>query len=183
MAKKEVAKTKSSNKTDELDAMDTFICDMPINLKAKESEREKKLRHYLAFGLKPYSAALRAGYSVSYAKKQIYRRLRKDEELQSNVAATRAKIRERYLDFATDALPEIAWVEKRILSKLAANPDGITPTTAKVMRDLKKSAKVLSDDHPQIELIPVQVALQIQAIVQSQQEQPHKVTVVDVEDD
>jgi len=56
---------------------------------------------------------------------------------------------------------------KRILTNLAANPDSITPTTAKVMRDLKKSAGVLQDETAR----PVQVQINLALLQQSQEDQ------------
>ena len=61
------------------------------------------------------------------------------------------------MDFATDCLPEVAWIEKKVLSRLAENPDALNPTTAKVMRDLKKSAGVLREEIEQPAMVSVHI--------------------------
>ena len=157
---------KKSKELDALEAIDTFTADFGMDIDGVESEEDKKLVHYLAFGLRPRQAALRAGKPGWFANSKVYQLVNKNKAFQAKIEGVRSNIRERYMDFATDCLPEVAMVEKKILTSLASNPDTINPTTAKVMRDLKKSAGVLQDETAR----PVQVQINL-ALLQTHQEE------------
>jgi hypothetical protein len=178
-----MAKKNIGNDVGALDAIDTFATDFGVEIDGVEDESDRKLLHYLAFGVPPYRAALRAGKPIHYAKKTIYDKLKKNKKFQTQIDDIRGKIRERYLAFATDCLPEIAWVERKVLSNLAANPDSINPTTAKIMRDLKKTAGVLVDEPRTPEFMPVRIAIQVQAHLAQQQVNPQqlKTNIVDAD--
>jgi hypothetical protein len=162
--------TKSGNDNKELDALeaiDTFTADFGMDIDGVESDEDKKLVHYLAFGLNPRQAALRAGKPGWFANSKVYQLVNKDEAFKAKIDSVRSNIRERYMDFATDCLPEVALVEKKVLSSLAADPGSINPTTAKVMRDLKKTAGVLQDETAR----PVQVNINLALLQRGQEDQ------------
>jgi hypothetical protein len=165
-----MTKKKSNKKNKEIDALeaiDTFTADFGMDIDGIESEEDKKLVHYLAFGLRPRQAALRAGKPGWFANSKVYQLVNKNKAFQAKIEGVRSNIRERYLDFATDCLPEVALVEKKVLSSLAADPGSINPTTAKVMRDLKKSAGVLQDETVR----PVQVQINLALLQRGQEDQ------------
>jgi hypothetical protein len=181
-----MTKKNIGNDVGALDAIDTFATDFGVEIKGVKPGRPetickgvtedqvKKLIHYLAFRVKPKQAAERAGFPAWFCKGKVYRLLER-KWFQKKITDVRSKIRERYLAFATDCLPEIAFVEKKLLEKLAENPDGITPTTAKVMRDLKKSAGVLVDEPRTSEFVPMQIAISVQAHLAQQQAAPGQI--------
>jgi len=116
--------------------------------------------------MKPYPAALRAGYSKSYAKSGIYETLGLKKDLYKKVQGISKNFREVYPEFCTNMLPDIAYIERRIVEQLVEKPEDMDAVKAKVVRDMKRSAGVLGDDHVR----PVQVQVNL-AVLQGHQEE------------
>jgi len=115
---------KNTRDLDALEAIDTFTADFGVEIKGVKPGRPetvckgatedqvKKLIHYLAFKIPPKPAAERAGFPAWFCKGKVYKVIER-EWFQEKITEVRSNIRERYLDFATDSLPEVAWVDEK----------------------------------------------------------------------
>jgi len=177
------------NDTKDLDFYDSIVENWTCNKYKFKDERQRKFAHYLALGMKPYPAALKAGYSETYAKSGVYKVLgvgkKKGTPLEEKVQGISKSFRDTYPEFCANMLPDISYFERRIVEKLVDDPDSLDSVKAKVVRDMKRSAGVLQEEGRPIQFIPVQVAIQIQQVVDRQQNQPKQITadeIVDVEE-
>jgi hypothetical protein len=143
--------TQDSNKNGQLDLYDTLVNGWECMIIQFKSEKQKKLAHYLAFGLNPRQAALRSGYSKRFANSGVYELLKINKDYGEKVGIVRKNFRESYIKFSENVLPDIAWIERRELEELIKNPDRLNAVNARLMRDLKRSAGVLDSEYkPQI---------------------------------
>jgi hypothetical protein len=171
MIKKELTVTESltstlkSNDKDLMAWYDAVVENWICEKYTFKSEKQRKLAHYLALGLKPYKAALRAGYSKGYAKGGVYELLRINKKFKGKVEGIISNFRDTYPEFCKNMLPEISYVERRIVEQLVDKPETMDAVKAKVIRDMKRSAGVLGDDHVK----PVQVQINL-AVLQGSQE-------------
>ncbi len=147
MAKKELTKTKNSNDKDSSAWYDSIVENWACELYQFRSEKQAKLAHYLALGLRPRPAALRAGYSKRFANSGVYELLKINKEFRGKVDGIIKNFRESYLEFSQNMLPDIAWIERRELQELIKDPDRLNAVNAKVMRDLKRTANVLESEY------------------------------------
>ena len=139
------------------------------------SEKQRKLAHYLALGLKPYKAALRAGYSKGYARGGVYELLKINKKFRAKVDGVISNFRESYPDFCKNMLPEISYVERRIVENLVDKPEDMDAVKAKVIRDMKRSAGVLGDDQAK----PVMVQINLNLLQQGQEDELDPIITVD----
>ncbi len=145
MAKKDL--TKINNNKNNLDLYDTIVREWASDAVHFTSEKQKRLAHYLALGIKPRQAALRAGYSMRYANSGVYELLKINKKFRGKVDTISKNFRESYLEFSQSMLPDIAWIERRELQELIKDPDRLNAVNAKVMRDLKRTANVLESEY------------------------------------
>jgi len=178
-------KTKKSNDDQKMDFYDWYIENSGFPLKDFKDERQRKFYHYLALGMKPYPACRKAGYAENYCKSGIYSTLGVDKEGSKKVSQISKNFRDTYPEFCANMLPDIAYMERRIVEKLVDNPDSLDAVKSKLVRDIKRSAGVLQEEARPVQFIPVQVAIQIQQVVDQQQNQPKRITadeIVDIEE-
>jgi hypothetical protein len=147
MAKKDLAKADYVNDKDNLDLYDTIVREWASDAVHFTSEKQKRLAHYLALGIKPRQAALRAGYSMRYANSGVYELLKINKKFRGKVDTISKNFRESYLEFSQSMLPDIAWIERRELQELIKDPDRLNAVNAKVMRDIKRTANVLESEY------------------------------------
>lgn len=169
--------SKKNKDTKDLDFYDSIVENWTCNKYHFTSEKQKRLAHYLSLGMKPRPAALRAGYSERYANSHVYRLLKLNKDFCEKVSQISKNFRDTYPEFTASMLPDIAYLERRIVEKLVDDPDSLDSVKAKVIRDMKRSAGVLQDEPRAIQFIPVNVAIQVQAHI-DQQQSPKVVEVV-----
>jgi hypothetical protein len=103
---------------------------------------------------------------MRFANSGVYELLKINKEFRGKVEGIISNFRETYPDFCKNMLPEISYVERRIVEQLVDNPEGMDAVRAKVVRDMKRSAGVLADDGAK----PVQVQINL-ALLQTGQEE------------
>ena len=146
-----ICTNQDSSKNSQLDLYDTIVNEWECIIIRFKSEKQKKLAHYLAFGLNPRQAALRSGYSERFANSGVYELLKINKDFCEKVGIVRKNFRESYIKFSENVLPDIAWIERRELEELIKNPDRLNAVNARLMRDLKRSVGVLDSEYsPQI---------------------------------
>jgi hypothetical protein len=150
---------KKDNDKDLLDWYDSVVENWICEKYTFSTEKQKKLAHYLALGVKPRPAALRAGYSMRYANSGVYELLKINKKFRGKVSGIVSNFRESYPEFCKNMLPEISYVERRIVENLVDKPEDMDAVKAKILRDVKKSAGVLADDGAKPVLVQINLAL------------------------
>jgi len=166
MTKKQLTRTEKTNDKDKLAWYDSVVENWVCEQYTFKSEKQRKLAHFLALGVRPRPAALRAGYSKRYANSGVYELLKINKAFRGKVKGITKNFRDTYPEFCTNMLPEISYVERRIVEQLVDKPEEMDAVKAKVIRDMKKSAGVLGDDH----IRPVQVQINLAVLQRSQEE-------------
>ncbi len=105
MAKKGL--TKINNDKNNLDLYDTIVREWASDTVHFPSEKQKRLAHYLALGLKPRQAALRSGYSKRFANSGVYQLLKINKKFRTKVDSISTNFRESYLEFSQSMLPKL----------------------------------------------------------------------------
>jgi hypothetical protein len=173
--------SKKRNDGKQIDLYDTIVDEWTSDAVHFTSEKQKKLAHYLALGVKPRPAALRAGYSKRYANSGVYSLLKMNKKFCEKVSTVSKHLRESYPEFCENMLPEIAWIERKIVEKLADNPDELDAVKAKVMRDVKRTAGVLSDEHSKIQqFVRIDQLIHVQGIL-AEHQAPERIEAVTIE--
>jgi phage terminase small subunit len=121
----------------------------------KKDERETMFVNLLVAGFSPHQAALKAGYSKSYASSGVYQKLKKSERLQTKIAAAAPRWSQNYRRFCRAALPEIAEIEANALGEYRKNP-ALAIDKPTLLKQLKQTADVLAPDAPQAPKINIQ---------------------------
>ena len=131
-----------------------------------DEEREEKFISLLLMGHSVHSAALKAGFSKSYAKAGIYQRLRTSENLQKKIMGANTRWAQNYRKFCMASLPEIQEIESGALEEYRKNP-ALAIDKPSLLKQLKQTADVLQADMPQAPKINIQ-NLQISQLMVAQ---------------
>jgi hypothetical protein len=127
-------------------------------------ERETIFINLLVGGFSPHQAALKAGYSKSYASSGVYQKLKKSERLQTKIMQAGPMLARSYRRFTQAALPEIAEIEANALGEYRKDPK-LAITRPALLKQVKIAAGVLNDDQrpptPKINIGKLQIAQMI----------------------
>ncbi|MDY6839783.1 MAG: hypothetical protein SWH78_17635 [Thermodesulfobacteriota bacterium] len=140
-----MGKEDKDNETKELipsDIVSEVVADIGANSK---DTRHTKFALYYLLGLSPYQAALRAGYSPSYAKSNMYKRLAEGGCLRQEIERVLSKIPERYRQICQARLIAVTDIEGKILERCREDPDKAMKHP-QVLKQIKQTAGVLSDE-------------------------------------
>jgi hypothetical protein len=118
-------------------------------------QREEKFISLLLMGHSVHSAALKAGFSKSYAKAGIYQRLRTSENLQRKIMGANTRWAQNYRKFCMASLPEIQEIESGALEEYRKDPS-LAIDKPTLLKQLKQTANVLAPDSPQAPKINIQ---------------------------
>jgi len=141
-----VTKAKSINSGEIIDpqAVDTVVEDL---VAGKKDPRWQKFLCFWIFGLSAKSAALKAGYSRSYAESGVQKRL-KDPKVRAQLEAILSNAPQRYRAICRLRLVDIAQVEGALLEQLKDDPEKLLkhPAAVTAVKQIKQSSGVLGHD-------------------------------------
>ena len=130
---------------------------------------------YLALGYTPTEAGLKAGYAESYAKTDIRRKLTSPNFI-AKLQKFADKMPEARTTLAKLRLPMLYDLEEKFYQKCENDPVLLAKYGKVAERDYKLAGLLKEDVKAQI-LVPVNVAIQVQDVLQAQQPPLHVDTV------
>lgn len=130
--------------------------------------KEDKVLMLVLLGLKPTKAARMSGYSESYSRFGIHRALRESKMFGEKLEQILGEMPSVYRQYCAARLFRIAGIEDKALQKMESDPT-LAIRHPQILRQLKVACGAMVDEHTPQALIPVQVAIQIQNLLQDQQ--------------
>ena len=153
----------------------------------EDDERETRFIEYLALGLSPLKAGLKAGYAESYARSTLYQKFNNPNFI-SKIQKYADKLPETRTTLAKLRLPKLHKIEEKFYDKCENDPELFARYSKIAERDYKLAGLLKEQVQTQI-LVPVQVAIQVQNVLDDQQkvhdsqQKVSQVKVIDQQDD
>jgi len=155
----------------------------PSNRKSPKTngKREIAFIENLAIGLEPVKAMINAGYTPGYARSYAKRKLN-DPKFISRLAHHVEKFPEHRTTLAKARLPKLYSIEAKFLDKCEDDPE-LYARYSKLSEREYKLAGLLKDEVTIQAVVPVQVAIQIQTHIESQQAKSPQITLESDDDE
>ena len=122
--------------------MDEVVCDL---ITTSNDKRRDTFIAYWLFGLSPNKAALKAGYSKSYAQSGVLKALKHSKSLRARIEEFAKIGPERYRQLAQLRLGTIAGIEGAALQEYRANPR-LVIDKPQLLKQIKQSSGVLLEE-------------------------------------
>ena len=147
---------------------------------SKNGNRETKFMEYLALGMNITEAGLKAGYSQSYSKTDIRRKLNSPRFI-SKLAEFADQQPETRTTLAKLRLPKLYNLEDKFFDKCEDDPELYARYSKISEREYKLAGLMTQDVQAQI-IVPVSVAIQVQNHLQQQESVSSKDDIVTITD-